>query len=606
MMFPRSALRLSALALSGGALFAQASVFRGPSTGPGDVLVFDAPGAAPALEAKLSGITLLPVDACGRATYTQFQPDQCRLISDVPGASRVRLPQNQGSLYRYRQDGPGGAVFGYFIVHPDGRASHLASFPGVGPLGTNDPIPDPVSVTSTGGGMLVATSTEAGGDLLVIDLATKAVRNVTADVAPLNLVPYGLTLLETWGVALTNRGPVRFDRDGSGVEYVHLRRPKTGSAGLGQNPFGGGVPRPPAYVAAGFVKSADETCVGVIAGESAALANVFVFGRTGQPACVNDQPAQMAGPGFLPASPVGPNLALSPNGQRAAWKVAGTISSECFTREVAPLATPPEVQITGDDNFTDTLNDAGVISFFDPNKVVVLVGEGDGAGGIENADAFQANFAGGQLILTNLTQTSGETQAPFLQKGSVDTSDGIYGIPGRNGSVFFQSGSSGQGFLKRMDAGTGVVETLRTAVDAVGFLDATGADFVFGLVHDTPGPYEILRVPFETSLPAVTLSTSSLATQVLRHATSPDGYFAAILPYSGKESLARVFVPSGLGETASTTPRFYGPTLGFDGVGAVLASVQIGTSTFVFSWDGPGGIGNYATGGGAAFALPGI
>lgn len=602
----RSALPLTALVLSSGALLAQASVFRGPSTGPGDVLVFDAPGTVPTSEAALTGITLLPVDACGRSTYTQFQLDQCRLIGDVPGASRVRLPQNRGSLYRYRQDGPGGTVFGYFVVHADGRASHLASFPGAGPLGTDDPISAPVSLTSSGDGMLVATTPEAGGDLLVIDLATKAVRNVTADVAPLNLVPYGLSLLETWGVALTNRGPVRFDRAQGGVEYVHLQRPRTGRAGLGQNPFRGGVPRPPAYVAPGFVKSADETCVGVIAGESEALANVFVFGLTGEPACVNDAPARMAGPGFLPFSPAGPNLALSPDGQRAAWKVAGAVSSECFTREVAPLATPPEVQITGDDNFTDTLNDAGVISFFDPNKVVVLVGETDGAGGIENADAFAANFAGGQLTLTNLTKTSGETQAPFLQKGEIATADGTYGIPGRNGAVFFQSGSSNQGFLKRMDGDTGVVETLRSAVGAVGFLDATGADFVFGLVHDNPGPYEILRVPFDTALPAVTLSNSSPATQVLRHATSPDGYFAAILPFSGKESLARVFVPSGLGETATSTPRFYGPTIGFDGLGAVLTSVQIGSTTFVFSWDGPGGIASYATGGSAAFVLPGI
>jgi hypothetical protein len=606
MIFPQSAFRFVALLSCAGALQAQASVFRGPATGPGDILVFDAPGVAATLPSELQGITLLPVDVSGRATYTQFYPDQCRLLQDVPGASRVRLPHDRGSLYRYSQEGPGGTLFGYFIVHPDGRASHLASFPGTGSKGDNDPIPAPVSIDGSGSGMLVATTLEAGGDLFEITLATKAVRNVTADVGPIEFMPYGLTLLESWGAALTSAGPLRFSRAGGPTSYVVLQRPRTGRATLGRNRFHGGAPQSLPYMVPGFVKSADGSCVGLVAGESADLANVFVFGASGPAIRVNDQPAPMSGPGFLPAAPAGPTLALSPTGQRAAWKVNGQVSAECFSREVTDLSVPPEVQITGDAHFTDTLNDAGVISFFDPDSVVVLVGEANGIGGVEHADAFRASFAGGSMALTNLSQTSGETTAPFLQRGDIDTSDGIYGIPGRNAAVIFVSGSSGQGSVLRMDGDSGMVETLRTSIDLVPFVDATGSDLVLGLHHDLPGPYELLRVPFDPALPAVSLSTGSPVDAVLRHATSPDGYLAVIVPSGGAESLGRIFVPTGLIEEATTTPHLYGPTLGFDGSGAVLATVQIGGTNRVVAWDGPGGFSNYPAGGGDAFVLPGI
>src|ERR1700752_4871264 len=101
-MYPPRRFFWSVLALAlAGVASAQATVFRAPPGLKGDVLVFPAPEAIPSLPAELQGIVLLPIDAVGRYAFREFQPDQPRLVTDGPLASRIRLPQNQGSLYRY-------------------------------------------------------------------------------------------------------------------------------------------------------------------------------------------------------------------------------------------------------------------------------------------------------------------------------------------------------------------------------------------------------------------------------------------------------------------------------------------------------------------------
>ncbi|NOT29907.1 MAG: hypothetical protein HOP15_05590, partial [Planctomycetes bacterium] len=200
--------RLGWLALAplmAGALSAQASVFQGPHGGIGDVWVYPVSGGA-IRPPELQGIVLLPVDAAGRSALTQFQLDQPRLKSDLPLASRLILPQGQGSLYRYKKPRAGGADYGYFVVRPDGLAAHLASFPGSGPLGLDDPIPNPVALSGQGDGLLTATTLEAGGDLFEVTLATGAVHTLTSALPPLNTLSQGLILLPTWGAAMTQTG----------------------------------------------------------------------------------------------------------------------------------------------------------------------------------------------------------------------------------------------------------------------------------------------------------------------------------------------------------------------------------------------------------------
>src|SRR5262249_44360515 len=157
----------------------------------------------------------------------------------------------------------------------------------------------------------------------------------------------------------------------------------------------------------GMAASADGSTVAAIAGTSSTSASVFTFGPTGPSVCVNNTPAPIADAGY--GTSRGPTLALSPDGKRAAWKTQAA-TGECFSRQVPITGPPPELQITSDLNFADTLNDTGVIAFFDPNSVVMLVGEFNGVAGVEKADLFRATFplGGGAPAFTNLSNTSGD------------------------------------------------------------------------------------------------------------------------------------------------------------------------------------------------------
>src|SRR6185503_4925303 len=101
-MIPRSLPRLAFALFATGLLSAQASVFKSASGSQGNVWVYPGAGQGASRPPELQGIVLLPVDATGRTAFTQFQPDQPRLRNDLPAATRLVLPQGQGSLYRYR------------------------------------------------------------------------------------------------------------------------------------------------------------------------------------------------------------------------------------------------------------------------------------------------------------------------------------------------------------------------------------------------------------------------------------------------------------------------------------------------------------------------
>jgi len=585
-----------------GALGAQATVFEGPAGGVGDLLVFPAPGSVHTRPPELQDLVLLPLDAVGRSAFTQFQTGQPRLKSDLPGAARLILPAGQGTLYRYRRNLPTGAEFGFFVVPANGQARKLASFPGTGPLGTDDPIPAAVSVAAAGDAFLVATTLAAGGDVHLVSLAGGS-QNVSASLAPLEVLPQGLILLPTWGAALTARGPVRFLR-GTGQAALVPLRPKAAAGVLGQNP--GAPARTPRlnYWGDGMVASADGSTLAVVAGVNATQAHVYTLRATGDAVCVNDTPAPIQGPGFSTES--GPNLALAPDGSRAAWKTLDVLGGESFSRAVPTVTTPPETQITADANFTDTLNDTGVLAFFDRDSVILLVGEPNGVGGIENADFYRATFpaGGGALQLSNLTNTSGDSLAPFDEKGDLETADGIYQIPGELGSVFHVPGSSGQGFIMRLDAPTGSVDVLRSQVDLLESVERAGAGFVLGILNDQPGGRELLYVPFDHALGATSLRLLPAGATFGPTTGNAQGLYGSLVNQAGGRQLGRVQLPSTSSTFQYPTPLAYGPTLGIDPAGNLLATVTLGSTTYHFSWLASGKSAVYFTGGSPGFVLP--
>ncbi|HEX6885030.1 MAG TPA: hypothetical protein VF530_16765 [Planctomycetota bacterium] len=563
---------------------AQVTVFRGPSGGVGNVWTRPA-GQAATRPPQLQGIQLLPVDVASRAAFTQFQPGETRLETDVPGASRLVLPQGQGSLYRYRRSHAGGTDFGYFVVRASGVAQPLATFPGAGPSGNGDPIPNPVAVARDGGALLVATTLAAGGDLFEIELATGSVRALSAGLPPLDVLPRGVALLSDWGAAVTTRGVFRFVRGGGQALIVPLH-PRARPGALGGNPAAPvGVTL--THFGNGLVGSADGSTMAVIAGTSPSLMHVFTFRLGGPAICVNDVPAAITDPGF--GTEAGPTLALSPEGGRAAWKTIDPVSGEIFSRLVPSQPTPPEVQLTADAHFTDTLNDTGVIAFFDRDSVMMIVGEPNGAGGIEKGDLYRVTFplGGGQPAFSNLSNTSGDAVAPFDFKGELETSDGIFQIPGQTGSVYFVDGSSGQGEVYRLNGATGQVALVRSGVAQLDFIERAGSSFVLGILHDAPAQRELLRIPFDHAQPTSTLGLFTSTTLFPTHAGNPAGIFAGTFTTGGARRIFQIDLGSGTGHTLPDVLPF-GPVLGFDGNGAVLTSFSLAGASFAFSWV-PGG-----------------
>ncbi|NOT30065.1 MAG: hypothetical protein HOP15_06410 [Planctomycetes bacterium] len=331
------------------------------------------------------------------------------------------------------------------------------------------------------------------------------------------------------------------------------------------------------------MRSADNSTVAVVAGASPAEANVFAFGPTGAAVCVNEAPAAITDPGF--GTEASPQLALSPDGRRVAWKTADALGGEVFSRRVSALSTPLEVHVTADQNFTDTLNDTGVISFFGLDKVGMLVGEPNGAGGMENSDLYLATFpaSGSAPTFQNATNTSGNSAAPFVTKGEIDTSDGIYQVPGELGFVYFVSGSSGQGQIYHLDDATGTNHLIRDGIDELNFVERAGANFVLGVLHDQPSQRELVAIPFDGTLPATSLGMFPGSVTISPTAGNVAGTFAGIVNVGGLQQLGQVFVPSGAGSLYQT-PLQFGPTLGFDGSGEVLTSFQATTRTRFVSW----------------------
>src|SRR5215510_11253453 len=124
-------------------LSAQISFFEGSPGRAGNVIVV---GAAVERPLELQGVVLLPIECVGRTQLSELLDDQTRRRADVPGAARLLLPKEQGSLYKYRCDSqPGLTTYGYFVVGSDGVARGVFEIPAAGPPGNDDPLPNRVA-----------------------------------------------------------------------------------------------------------------------------------------------------------------------------------------------------------------------------------------------------------------------------------------------------------------------------------------------------------------------------------------------------------------------------------------------------------------------------
>jgi len=124
------------------------ALFRGTPGGSGDVLAADPSAQTPTLAVPgLDGVTLLPIDAAGRIELEQLRADRARLRTDIPGASRLELPNARGSLYRFSRQAAVGLDYGLFVVDSAGHARIVLQLAGVGASSDESPFASRVALS---------------------------------------------------------------------------------------------------------------------------------------------------------------------------------------------------------------------------------------------------------------------------------------------------------------------------------------------------------------------------------------------------------------------------------------------------------------------------
>src|SRR5262245_6093641 len=548
---------------------ADVSVFRGPVGGRGNVEVRDERGEAPPrYPESLQRIELLPIDFAGRSQLDELLEGVPRLRTDIPGASRVLLPNGGGSLYRYRRDDRPGhpAALGLFLVDRNGEARSLWEIPGIGSSMRREPFLECVAVSSQGEAVLVATVPEAGGDLIEIDLASGKTQVRTADLPPMRFL--GLSLLRGFGIGLSSQGPIRFERV-NGAQASAVPFPENS----------------PTWFGADVVKSAGEKAVAFVAGRNPDRALVFVCAAAGSAIQASLEPARLSGAGFLPERSTGPLLALSTDASWVAWCTEDEYSRECWLGRVGAPAGAPAYQVTQDANFEDTLNDTGVISFVSPDSFCVLVGETEnGHGPLGEADLFRVDAAAsGPPLITNLTLTSGLAVPPHSY-GTLRAGDGISLLPGRSGVLLRARDENDEQSLVRIDVPSGKSELLLDRIDLVDFVEVAGDRALVSMRRSLPPqPRVLMQIPFDGARPATSLTLPEACEFGRQAVLRREGVLGAVLEIEGQEWLKRTSV-SCSGAFLTEMPLTYGPTITFAPDGSLVASILAGETWFLVRW----------------------
>jgi len=580
------------------------SLFEYTSAPEGSVRVIDETGVvADSFPASLQAIELLPVDFIGRTAWDQLQPHRPRLRESL-AAPRIRLPGGQGALYAFRRDEGGSHVFGYFRVDVQGSPMVLLERPGTGIDGSQSPYCPKLAVEDGGATLLVATLPAAGGDLLEVDVATGSVEDRTALLSPRTFQMNGLALLSGWGLASTPTGLLRFER--------------TPGAQARNVPFGGGIAAfasfpsgqvtatrtsKPDWFGPDLVASADGTTAAFCAGKGATEAFVYTVRQAGKAIRLTTQAYHLSGAGFLPESPIGPTLALSPDGGCVAWRAESPVSAETFVELVAtPQAAP--LQLTADANYTDTLNDSGVITFASPDELVMLVGETDSQDPlqIDRADLYRVNIANlASPAFSNLSMTSGDGVVPFLLPGTLDTDAGLVRTPDGLRALALASDSGGSGSLLTFDLATTQATSLFGDVKEWDLIASTGTDLVLALRRDFVQNDRELYRWLDGGTPQLVFALSGDG--FFDWSLNSDRFAAIATDNMGAEILGRVELTGGFAESMGPVQGM-GPTLDHGAAGALGFSLDGATQSFYYVWETNSAITPLHFGAGKGFLLP--
>lgn len=534
-----------------------AAVFLGPAGGFGEVRTYDvSTGSALDAPAGLRDLRLLTIDFVGRTELEAFAPDRPRRFDDVPGASRLQLPEDAGNLYKFeRRIATGVSVFGFLLVDVHGQPRVAAEVPGIG--GAGDPFVGRIAVAPDGRCILAATVPAAGGDLLEVDLLHGTVVDRTAHVAALDLSDAALWLNPEWGFGVCQAGIQRFRRAPGAL---------ANEVGFGQAP-------PPSWFAGEAVVSRNRAWAITTAGTGPGEQFAFVFGPTGDARRVGAKPERLSTAGFLPESLAGPFMAVSDDGALCAYRREGilpTDSREAFMARTQPLPGEEPEQVTHDDYFIDTVDQVGAITFFEIDQLTMGMGEEEqlGLGGLEKMDLFEVRLpAPDAPVFTNVTLSSGDATAPFESPGQIDPAC-MHWIPA-TGSIVLHDGENEEVLGYRPGLG---LQVLIPEVKSLEWVEPAQDDLLFSVRRAfDPRPFELYRAPATLDAAATLVFSGTPDTEFLSPASDGAGTIGTVMRIDlVGDFMLRVDVPAGTVEQFSVTPSTFIPPIGFADSGAQL------------------------------------
>ncbi len=454
---------------------ARGGELRAFAEGTGDLL---APDSA------LRGVRLLPIQLNAWLERDAARPDHARQRSDLVGLGRVELPNGLGVLHRFERRLPGGARrFGFLRVDGVGDIHLLAERSGSGAHGADDAYVDRVTIAPDATTFLTCTKPAAGGDVLEVDLVSGIVVDRTPQTPPVNWLPQSLRRGTGWTLAVARDGVWR------------------GGALPGDALAPVALPGAPSRYTGEVVLSADGSHAVTTAGSGSALLHAFVLDASGPAVRATRDAQRLAGAGFAPEALHGPFLAVSDDGSHCAWRRLGAtaqLSNELFLRRTAAPAQQAGTQVTADALVTDTLDEVGVLTLFQPDKLLVAIGEkgGDPGVGIEKVDLFEVSLdPGGAAQLVNRTGSSGDFSAPFLAAPTITPLERRW-IPAAQAEVFHDETSGGGGRFVAVRPGVSGVQVLDSDVKEVQFVEVVGARLVVALRRASGNkPYQLVSWP---------------------------------------------------------------------------------------------------------------
>jgi len=519
-----------------------------------DLWAVDEAGAGKQLVA--GPVEILPITLTGRAPIDRLRADLPQQGGD--GAPRLVLPDG-GVLVRTRGNG----------------ATHLRAFDASGAPALVASAPD----GAAGAGLLAATAVSPDGTR-ALALAPDPLGGATVDVllgdtagGPPVVLATGLA--EVAPASLRVSGERAFLVAGGELLRADLTSPAPSAQPVDLGLAAGEVVEP------GIVVSADGLTAAVTS-ERLDERRVHVVDAGGAASCITP----VAGP-FDPAGLEaldGPWLALSPDGARVAYR-ASSLQSDVL---VSPVPQPDPEILTGDADFVDTIDNAGVLAFVGPFTLTFVAGETALDGAVDSADVFEAAIdpLGGEVTTTNVTATSGFTSPPFLDPGELEVLDVALSPDGARWLVTHDP-AGGDAALGALPVAAGAPTPLEDLLGPlvapptlVGLPDAVLVDAVADLDTTSERRLVLLR----PGQPPALLGAVPPAVAVSRVAASADGAKAAFVVSAGPAAELAVRL-----DVATTALELPWPLVGQVSAGLALSpggrlvlGVGPGGDTFAF------------------------